>query len=562
MALKRIPRTKANPTLRQARELPDWADWYAAVRKELQMLADMGCFEVVRQVPINPKTGRRYQVIPCKMDLRLKFDAMGIPTKHKGRLVVLGDREWSDCLRDVFAPTINCKTINLLLAIAAQQGLHLYGLDIFGAFITADIDKDEPVYVQLPKGLDPDNPESQPIWRLLRTLYGLNRAPKAFFDQLTQFLRDKGYSQSAHDPCLFFKINSDGRRIYFCIHVDDFAIAASHTELITELCDFLKEKYTITETDNLESFLGIHIVQDHERLYLSQPGHIAKCAREAGITPATKPSYIPMSPSFNDAEQEQSPPGDKGRYATLLGMLIFLLRTRPDVAYAVNRLATRASNCTQKDYDCLCQVANYLYTTAHLELVYNTRDPAQRSAVVKLFAYSDAAFLTHADSKSHSGIHFTLGEGTGVFHARSQKQKMVTLSSTEAEVYAAIECAKDAIFFRDVLSELGYKQLEPTTLFIDNKSAIALSKPLTGDHRKVRHFKARLNFLIEQVEQQVLKLEHLEGTVHPSDILSKPKPRPGHEKNTSDLMGPQQPGADTRLAMVRMLQTDSFTSPI
>jgi hypothetical protein len=73
---------------------------------------------------------------------------------------------------------------------------------------------------------------------------------------------------------------------------------------------------------------------------------------------------------------------------------------------------------------------------------------------------------------------------------------MVTLSSTEAEVYAAIECAKDAIFFRDVLSELGYTQLEPTMLYIDKKSAISLSKPLTGDHRKVRYFKARLNFLI------------------------------------------------------------------
>jgi hypothetical protein len=77
------------------------------------------------------------------------------------------------------------------LALAAQQGMHLYGLDIFGAFITAEID--EPVYVQLPKGLDPDNPDHQPIWRLRRTLYGLNRAPKAFYDQLTSFpfLSDK-----------------------------------------------------------------------------------------------------------------------------------------------------------------------------------------------------------------------------------------------------------------------------------------------------------------------------------------------------------------------------------
>jgi hypothetical protein len=76
-------------------------------------------------------------------------------------------------------------------------------------------------------------------------------------------------------------------------------------------------------------------------------------------------------------------------------------------------------------------------------------------------------------------MHFTLGKNTGVFHARSQKQKMVTLSSTEAEVYAAIECTKDIIFFRDLLKEIGYEQLAPTTLHVDNKSAIVLSQPLT-----------------------------------------------------------------------------------
>ena len=122
-----------------------------------------------------------------------------------------------------------------------------------------------------------------------------------------------------------------------------------------------------------------------------------------------------MNPNFNDYDQDQSPPADKGKYATLLGMLIFVLRTRPDVAYAVNRLATRAANCTVKDYECLCQVANYLHTTSHLELVYNTRDPAQRSTIVELLAYSDAAFLTHQDSKSHSGIHFTLGKDSQFF---------------------------------------------------------------------------------------------------------------------------------------------------
>ena len=142
LAARRVPRTRANPTLKQARVLSDWDQWFAAVQVELSMLKEMGCYECVdlSQVGIDTATGRRYQIIPTKMDLRLKYDAMGIPTKYKGRLVVLGDQEWGDTLRDVFAPTVNTKTINILLAIAAHQGLHLYGLDIFGAFIMADID--------------------------------------------------------------------------------------------------------------------------------------------------------------------------------------------------------------------------------------------------------------------------------------------------------------------------------------------------------------------------------------------------------------------------------------
>jgi len=301
----------------------------------------------------------------------------------------------------------------------------------------------------------------------------------------------------------------------------------------------------------------VSIVQDDKRLYLSQPGHIAKCAKEAGISPTSKPVHIPMHPTFNDTDQNNSPPADKGKYATLLGMLIYVLRIRPDVAYAVNRLATRATAPTLKDYDSLRQVAAYLYTTAHLELVYNSANKSECHTIAQLFAFSDAAFLTHSDSKSHSGVHFTLGQQTGVFHARSQKQKIVTLSSTEAEIYAAIESAKDVVFFRNILAELGFQQLSPTVLFIDNKSAISLAQAFSGNHKKVRHYMARLRFLIEQVETQVIKLEHLEGTEHPSDVLTKAKPRPGHEKNTLALLGPQRPGHDTRLEAVHSLTPDA-----
>ena len=129
----------------------------------------------------------------------------------------------------------------------------------------------------------------------------------------------------------------------------------------------------------------------------------------------------------------------------------------------------------QTDWQALQQVAVYLRTTSHYELVYNTTDPKQRKTASRLYAWSDAAYLTHQDSRLHSGLWFSLGEDTGTFHARSNKQTMVTLSSTEAETNAAVEATKDIVYFRGLLAELGFPQSEPTPLYVDNKSLISLA---------------------------------------------------------------------------------------
>jgi hypothetical protein len=156
--------------------------------------------------------------------------------------------------------------------------------------------------------------------------------------------------------------------------VDDFAIAATHQELIDDLCATLRVRYQITESDNLESFLGIHILKDKDTLYLSQPGHIAKIIATADIGHISKVTNIPMDPTFNDVHQDDSPRCDQHKYSGLLGMLIYVLRTRPDISYAVNRLATRSTKSNERDWQALQQVAAYLCTTSHYKLVYNTTE--------------------------------------------------------------------------------------------------------------------------------------------------------------------------------------------
>jgi hypothetical protein len=196
-----------------------------------------------------------------------------------------------------------------------------------------------------------------------------------------------------------------------------------------------------------------------------------------------KGAATPMSADFNDGVQDNSPllskskdaPEDKSLqyFQHLLGMVMFVVRTRPDIAYAVNRMAMRTSKATEQDVKALKRIAAYLYQTRHLELVYS-----KGSGSPSIYAYSDSSFITHSDGKSHMGFCVGYGSNSGFFYARSAKQKMVTLSSTESEAYSAVEATKDVIYFRNVLAELGFIIAKPSSLRVDNKSLIEFGNTL------------------------------------------------------------------------------------
>jgi hypothetical protein len=239
------------------------------------------------------------------------------------------------------------------------------------------------------------------------------------------------------------------------------------------------------------------MIRENGSLYLSQPGKIAKLVETAGL-PTTAHTYQnPMRETFSDDDQDKSPQCDHTLYKSLLGGLIFVLRSRPDIAYAVNRLATRSTKATEKDMEALKRVVAYLRCTAHYELVLSAQNPAQRQAVARLYAWSDASYLQHCDSKSHTGTCFFYGDGpTGAMHSQSKKQSTVATSSTHAEINGAYTATLDIIHFRHLLQELGYSQIEPTPLMVDNQSLITLCTKFSGSTKAVKHIMMRINFMI------------------------------------------------------------------
>jgi hypothetical protein len=132
------------------------------------------------------------------------------------------------------------------------------------------------------------------------------------------------------------------------------------------------------------------------------------------------------------------------------------------------------------------------------------------------------------------------GSNSGFFFSRSAKQKLVTLSSTESETYSATETAKDVVYFRNVLEELGFPTIKPTSIKVDNQSLIALATKFSGNHKRVRHFLSRINYLIEQVDGKVITLDYVDTKLNTADQLTKPLSEPAFVLARQRLMGPQR----------------------
>ena len=187
----------------------------------------------------------------------------------------------------------------------------------------------------------------------------------------------------------------------------------------------------------------------------------------------------------------------------------------------------------------------YLKGTRQLELTYVANSREQGDAVGRLYGWSDAAYACHRDGQSHSGICFAYGTPhslltTGKFSSTSKKQSIVCLSSTEAELYAAVEATKDIIYLRNILAELGYPQIQPTTLYVDNLSMITLASKYSGNAKRVKHFLVRINFMIEQVANQIVHLEYIATQEHPADACTKPLARTLFEHLRAKQLGAQR----------------------
>lgn len=483
-------------------EAVKYKEWVSAMQTELSALEKHQTWSLTK-LPNNKRA------IGLKWVYKIKLGADGKIQKHKARLVAKGyAQEYGIDYEETFSPVARFETIRVILSIAAQKGWSMHQLDVKSAFLNGPLQ--EEVYVIQPPGFEIEDQEDK-VYRLHKALYGLKQAPRAWYERIDKYLQGHEYYRTKSEPTVYVKRMGEDI-IIVCIYVDDIIYTSSSTNLLQEFKALMVKEFEMSDMGSLSYFLGLEITQSKEGLFLSQRKYATDLLNKFGMKNCNL-SFTPMNCGEKFKADESDEIADVRVFRSLVGGLLYLSHTRPDIAFAVGLISRYMQKPTACHLGAARRILRYVAGTVSYGLWY------EKGKTVKLKGYTDSDWATSLeDRKSVSANIFFCG--SGAISWSSKKQQVVALSSTEAEYVAAGAAACQAVWLRQLLDELGVKQTEPTTILCDNQSAIFLTKN-AALHKRSKHIDIKYHYIKSLVEtnQIVVKSCYTEEQV--ADALTK-----------------------------------------
>jgi hypothetical protein len=362
-------------------------------------------------------------------------------------------------------------------------------------------------------GLDGDG---SLVVKLEKALYGCIESSQLWYENLSAKLKSIGFLPNERDPCVFNKVLRR-TQLTVAIYVDDIFCSCVDEDALEWLANELTMEYKelAVHRGGLHSYLG-HTL-DFELIpgsvVITMEGFIIDLLRLANVrgtaaTPATNDLFV------IDLDSPLLSEGDREEFHSFVMKLLYLAkRVRADILTPVSFLTTRVSEATAQDKTKLDRVFKYLNATPEIGLVLEaTKD-------LCLYAFVDASFAVHSDFKSRTGGVLSLGKGAIWVH--SSKQKLVSKSSTEAELIGLSDTVSQVIWTRDFLISQGYN-LGPAKVFQDNLSTMALALKGASSAQRTRHIGIRFFFVKDRVDSGEICLEYLPTEDMIADIMTKP----------------------------------------
>ncbi|PWA92889.1 zinc finger, CCHC-type [Artemisia annua] len=479
--------------------------WIEAMEIELDSINKNNTW-ILTTLPENQKA------IGLKWVFKTKRDAQGKIIRYKARLVAKGYvQEQGIDFDEVFAPVARIETVRLILALAAYHGWQVHHLDVKSAFLHGDLK--EEVYVTQPEGfVQPGN--SGKVYKLIKALYGLRQAPRAWNVKLDQTLKSLNFKKCNLEQAVYTKRNKNST-IIVGVYVDDLIITGTPKKELESFKSQMEEKFEMSDLGLLAYYLGIEVTQTGGEITIKQTGYINKILKETSMTDSND-TKIPMDPGTKLVKAEDGNPVDATYYRSLIGSLRYLLHTRPDLSYSVGLLSRWMQDPKEHHLKAVKQVIRYIKGTKEHDIIY------KKEGGCKITGYSDSSYGINTDQgKGTTGIVFYFGESPITWC--TQKQPTVALSSCESEFMAAT-AACQALWLKRLLSELTGSEEKKITFKVDNVSAIALVKNPVF-HGRSKHIDIRYHFIRECVENGHIIVEHVSGELQRADILTKALPR-------------------------------------
>ena len=496
----------------EAMQRSDKEHWKKAMIEELQSIEKNKVWELVER-PTNKN------IVSNKWVLKIKRKPDGSVDRYKARLVARGFSQRSGIdYHETYAPVAGLVTIRLLLAYAVKSQLEVAQFDIKTAFLNGDLD--EEVYMEQPDGFVGDE---RKVCHLKKSLYGLKQAPRMWNQRFTNFLKKLSLNVSSNDGCVFFRTNP---LLIIAIYVDDGIVIATDKATVTDTIEKLRREFEVYQLDS-DSYLGFQMKwNDKKSLVLYQEGYVNKILKRFNMEEA-KPVDNPTV--LNQSEIDDNPVEENCPYREAIGSLLYAsINTRIDIAYAVGKASRNVEKPTQQNWIDVKRIFRYLRQKEDYGLTY-TRDSPDG-----LIAYCDADFAgCKTTNRSTTGM--VIMYCGGPIYWRSQRQTLVTLSSTEAEAVSICTTVKDIIIIRKLAIELGIIDDSPTTLYCDNESAIKITTNERSINR-TRHMGVQLSYPQEQIANNQIRIEHVGSNNQLADMLTKSLSGPSFRRNRDKLM--------------------------
>ncbi|KAK1415074.1 hypothetical protein QVD17_30844 [Tagetes erecta] len=424
-----------------------------------------------------------------------KPDERGIVVRNKARLIAQGyTQEEGIDYEEVFAPVARLEAIRVFLVYASFMKFKVYQMDVKGAFLYGPITDD--VYVRQPPGFeDPDYPHR--VYKLSKALYGLHQAPRIWYETLSKHLLEHGFTRGQIDPTLFMKRENEDL-LCVQVYVDDIIFGSTSASMCKEFEEIMKSRFQMSSMGEINFFLGLQVKQSADGIFINQSKFVEKLLKKFKM----QDCQTIRTPSDVNCKIQSDPKGksvDQTLYRSMIGSLMYLTASRPDIMYAVCVCARYQSDPKESHLVAVKRIFRYLKGKPNLGLWY----PYEGN--FELYSYSDSDFGGCAlDRKSTTGGCQFLGPRLVSWQCK--KQTNVSVSTAEAEYIAASAGCSQVLWLQNQLLDYGFNFLK-TPVYIDNTTAMFITaNPV--QHSKTKHIEIRYHFLRDNSEKaQAIRLK-------------------------------------------------------